>query len=472
MAATPERERDVAGHRENHHDYVVLGTGLVESIVAAALAVVGRDVLQIDENFYYGSSWGTVSADSLERLPNVVRVPESGRVDSRIFEKCSFDLTPLLAYADGPLISLLLTSGAHAYTEFVFTHVKIWSQERQSFVDVAASKRDVFKDTSLSLRQKNSLMKALKDLTGDHGPVQEHWREVFFRHGVINQIDEESEMTDTIVHGVCLADYDPSISSNKERHNDRSLALLEMYGRSVGKYPGHEMSPFLYPKYGGGEIPSAFIRLSAVRGALQMLRCKADVQPLPDAGAGFLVEVRGDDVDYRTTASKVIRGERREDENRRSVFMIVRGKLVEQHGRCLAAFPRASSSGGVIWMLQLDQSSGCCDVEGYSVVQFWTRAAPSTHGSVVEEFREILLRFFDCSGVVLDLDCPSDRGVEDKPRVLAMWTWDETCHPNGGMDNEKKYQSYHGIYDDAQKMFEKVCPDDSFPFSSSDSVGY
>ena len=42
------------------YDVVFLSTGLVESIVAAALAVSGKRVLQIDRNDQYGSSWSTV----------------------------------------------------------------------------------------------------------------------------------------------------------------------------------------------------------------------------------------------------------------------------------------------------------------------------------------------------------------------------------------------------------------------------
>ena len=47
-------------------DVIVVGTGLAESIVSAAVSRVGHTVLHLDPRDYYGGKWTTVNWDSLE----------------------------------------------------------------------------------------------------------------------------------------------------------------------------------------------------------------------------------------------------------------------------------------------------------------------------------------------------------------------------------------------------------------------
>uniref|UniRef100_A0A069DVP2 Rab proteins geranylgeranyltransferase component A n=1 Tax=Panstrongylus megistus TaxID=65343 RepID=A0A069DVP2_9HEMI len=49
------------------YDVIVVGTGLVESIVAAAASRIGKKVLHIDGNSYYGQQWATFSLDYFEQ---------------------------------------------------------------------------------------------------------------------------------------------------------------------------------------------------------------------------------------------------------------------------------------------------------------------------------------------------------------------------------------------------------------------
>ncbi|XP_066918385.1 rab proteins geranylgeranyltransferase component A 1-like [Clytia hemisphaerica] len=46
-------------------DVVIIGTGLGEAIVAASLSRIGKSVLHIDRNDYYGSHWATFNFDSI-----------------------------------------------------------------------------------------------------------------------------------------------------------------------------------------------------------------------------------------------------------------------------------------------------------------------------------------------------------------------------------------------------------------------
>lgn len=46
-------------------DVFVCGTGLTECIIAAACARIGKTVVHIDENDYYGNQWASFSFDQL-----------------------------------------------------------------------------------------------------------------------------------------------------------------------------------------------------------------------------------------------------------------------------------------------------------------------------------------------------------------------------------------------------------------------
>lgn len=41
-------------------DVVIEGTGLIQSLLAAALSRCGKTVLHLDRNPYYGEEWGTL----------------------------------------------------------------------------------------------------------------------------------------------------------------------------------------------------------------------------------------------------------------------------------------------------------------------------------------------------------------------------------------------------------------------------
>ncbi|XP_017757912.1 PREDICTED: rab proteins geranylgeranyltransferase component A 1 [Eufriesea mexicana] len=51
----------------NEYDVVVVGTGMTESIVAAAASRIGKKVLHLDSDEYYGGLWATFNFDGLQK---------------------------------------------------------------------------------------------------------------------------------------------------------------------------------------------------------------------------------------------------------------------------------------------------------------------------------------------------------------------------------------------------------------------
>ncbi|ONH69050.1 Rab proteins geranylgeranyltransferase component A [Cyberlindnera fabianii] len=60
-------EKPIPESIPDQFDVVIAGTGLAESVLAAALAWQGTNVLHIDANSYYGDSTATLTIDQLKQ---------------------------------------------------------------------------------------------------------------------------------------------------------------------------------------------------------------------------------------------------------------------------------------------------------------------------------------------------------------------------------------------------------------------
>ncbi|XP_027206545.2 rab proteins geranylgeranyltransferase component A 1 [Penaeus vannamei] len=70
------------------YDVIVVGTGLIECIVAAASARIGKKVLHIDQNDYYGGKWSSFTLQGIDQWTGSV---EKGAVKDNKAEKCELD---------------------------------------------------------------------------------------------------------------------------------------------------------------------------------------------------------------------------------------------------------------------------------------------------------------------------------------------------------------------------------------------
>lgn len=51
---------------DNNYDILIEGTGLAQSILAAAISRLSKKVIHIDKNTFYGSSFAALSIDQLD----------------------------------------------------------------------------------------------------------------------------------------------------------------------------------------------------------------------------------------------------------------------------------------------------------------------------------------------------------------------------------------------------------------------
>ncbi|KAJ6522786.1 FAD/NAD(P)-binding domain-containing protein [Mycena vulgaris] len=253
---------------EGAFDIIIAGTGLTESIAAAALAKAGFKVAHIDRNPYYGAGEASLSFEELIQWQNT---PKSGlgsftRSGDTIEQARAYaiSLAPSLIPSTGPLIEALVASGVARYGGFRLIERVCVYDSSGTVKPVPGSKEDVFKNKEISLVDKRRLMRFLMFAAGDfedkkelegHAdtPFPEYLRTVF----ALND-----EMINAIVYALayCLSPTDPTLPA---------LHRLRRYLRSAGRYGAN---PFLVGHYGSaGEIAQGFCRTAAVSGAVYIL---------------------------------------------------------------------------------------------------------------------------------------------------------------------------------------------------------
>ncbi|KAF3905161.1 hypothetical protein AA313_de0201630 [Arthrobotrys entomopaga] len=165
-------------------DAVIVGTGLRESLLAAALARAGKRVLHLDKNPYYGDEYAAFSGNEFETWVKnaeaagfqVVDYFVSDRPESSIIAKSrsyTLNLSPGFLYTTSPLLSLLVASNLNESLEFLkvggwFVHNPSQGIDG-SLVLVPNSREDVFNDQSLDARSKRLVVRALKSILGLEG---------------------------------------------------------------------------------------------------------------------------------------------------------------------------------------------------------------------------------------------------------------------------------------------------------------
>ncbi|KAJ6544042.1 GDP dissociation inhibitor-domain-containing protein [Mycena capillaripes] len=253
---------------EGAFDIIILGTGLAESVAAAALSKAGFKVAHIDQNPYYGDGEASLSFEELIQWQNVPRPGFSSfsRSGDTIEQAraYSISLSPSLIPSTGPLIDALVASGVSRYGGFRLIERVCVYDPSGTVKPVPGSKEDIFKNKEISLLDKRRLMRFLMFAAGefeDKKELEGHADTPFpdFLKSVFSLNDET---TNAIAYALayCLSPSDPTLPA---------LHRMRRYLRSAGRYGA---SPFLVGHYGSsGEIAQGFCRTAAVSGAVYIL---------------------------------------------------------------------------------------------------------------------------------------------------------------------------------------------------------
>ncbi|KAF5363533.1 hypothetical protein D9756_000567 [Leucocoprinus leucothites] len=256
---------------DSKFDVIILGTGLTESIVAAALSKWGFRVAHIDQNPYYGGEEASLTLEEFAKWIDSIS-STSGRFShgtrsgtvppyARHYSIC---LCPTINPALGSFVDALIQSGVSKYSGFRLLERVAVYDGTGAFRAVPGSKEDVFKNKDISLIQKRRLMRFLTFAVGDF----EQSSELQGKHDLpfTDFLDSVFSLSHELV---TVITYALAYSSQPIDSTISVLPRIRRYLRSVGRYG---TSPFLVGHYGGvGEISQGFCRTAAVNGAVYIL---------------------------------------------------------------------------------------------------------------------------------------------------------------------------------------------------------
>ncbi|KAG6890766.1 hypothetical protein C0992_012739 [Termitomyces sp. T32_za158] len=256
---------------DGNFDVIIIGTGLTESITAAALSKAGFRVAHIDENSYYGGNQASLSLDELvqwvdtmssSQHPKYTSVSRSAQIPSQT-KQYSICLSPSIIPSTGPVISSLISSGVAKYGAFRLLE-RVGVYKSGNIRSVPGSKEDVFKGKDISLIDKRRLMRFLKFAAGDFENEKEFEKadKMSFADFLSDIFSLKDDLHSALVFALafCFIPTEPAVPV---------LRRIRRYLRSIGRYGP---SPFLVGHYGGtGEISQGFCRASAVSGGVYIL---------------------------------------------------------------------------------------------------------------------------------------------------------------------------------------------------------
>ncbi|BFZ61357.1 Rab proteins geranylgeranyltransferase component A [Saitoella coloradoensis] len=267
----------------NIYDVVINGTGLPESILAAACARSGKSVLHVDTNEYYGSDWAALSLKELETWAKAHQENGSDAFTSAtlsIHDESSLgqarayaiDLSPRILYAKSKLIDVLVSSRISRYLDFKSLPTT-WvyqpeGNEECGLVKVPAGREDVFTSDKWDLLTKRRVMKFLKfAIDYDNEEIRRIWEgkseqalPVFL---AAPPFSLSPVLVSSITYAIALA------ASPEALCVQDALPLIHRHLTSLGIYGAF---PTMVPMYGGGgELSQAFCRAAAVKGATYVL---------------------------------------------------------------------------------------------------------------------------------------------------------------------------------------------------------
>lgn len=259
-------------------DVVIAGTGLIESILAAALAWQGSNVLHIDANNYYGDNTATLTIDQLKTWVQKVNnnevdgfknallyIPSGNELKSRDF---GIDLTPKILFAKSDLLSLLIKSRVYKYLEFLPLS-SFHFFENDNFEKMSNTKQDIFTNQSLSLITKRSLMKFIK-FAIDWENQQDVW-ENYKKESIEKFLKEQFKLEKPQIFELI---FSIGLCNNLSISTPEALARIKRYLISFDVYGNF---PVMYSKYGGaGEISQGFCRSAAVAGTTYKLNTRLE----------------------------------------------------------------------------------------------------------------------------------------------------------------------------------------------------
>lgn len=273
---------------EDEYDAIVLGTGLKECILSGLLSTTGYKVLHMDRNDYYGGEAASLNLNQLfaRFCPGVPVPPELG--PSRDY---NVDLVPKFMMANGKLVRTLIRTDVTKYLEFKAVDGSYVLNSKKVY-KVPASDGEALRSSLLGmfekLRARGFFIYVQEWDPKDPATHKGYDLRRMTMGALFKEYKLDPQTVDFVGHAIALHRDDSYLDEPAEL----TVRRMQLYHESLYRYAGLT-SPYIYPRYGLGELPQGFARLSAVYGGTYMLnRTDAKVAYDP-AGVAIGVTAEG-----------------------------------------------------------------------------------------------------------------------------------------------------------------------------------
>ncbi|AQK89347.1 rab escort protein 1 [Zea mays] len=297
-------------------DVVLCGTGLPESVLAAACAAAGKTVLHVDPSPFYGSLYSSIQLSSLASFLSREATPPTSTVAAAASDwhtvvdlhrrivysevetsgaapeparRFTIDLVgPRVLYCADEAVDLLLRSGGSHHVEFKSVEGGSLLYWEGCLYPVPDSRQAIFKDTTLKLKEKNILFRFFKLVQAHIAAASASADETGQGDAPARILEEDLDlpfveflkkqglppkMRAVVLYAIAMADYNQDGADPCEKliTTREGIDTIALYSSSIGRFANAE-GTFIYPMYGHGELPQAFCRCAAVKGAIYVLR--------------------------------------------------------------------------------------------------------------------------------------------------------------------------------------------------------
>eukprot|EP01100_Stratorugosa_tubuloviscum_P003828 TRINITY_DN1930_c0_g1_i1.p1 TRINITY_DN1930_c0_g1~~TRINITY_DN1930_c0_g1_i1.p1 ORF type:complete len:442 (-),score=237.95 TRINITY_DN1930_c0_g1_i1:143-1468(-) len=247
------------------YDCIVLGTGLKECILSGILSVEGKKVLHMDRNNYYGGESASLNLNQLfEKFFPGRKAPENLGAT----REYNVDIVPKFLMATGLMVKFLLKTGVERYLEFQAVQGSYVYKDRKIH-RVPTTASEAMSSSLMGLFEKRRCAEFLKYVQAykqDELKTHDNFdcasrpmSELYSKFGV------DANTQSFVGHALALHFNDNYIT----RPALETVERIILYRDSLMQYAGK--SPYIYPRYGLGELPQAFARLAAIYGGTYML---------------------------------------------------------------------------------------------------------------------------------------------------------------------------------------------------------
>lgn len=277
---------------DGEYDAIVMGTGLKECIMSGLLSTMGKRVLHVDRNNYYGADSASLNLTNLFGKFHGGKEPEQKFFDVLGSNRdYNVDLIPKCIMASGKLVKILIKTKCNRYLDFKSLDASyVYRGGRVYKVPTNAS--EAFGSSLLGLWEKNRFRVFLQFLQqySEDDPKTHQGKDLtkLTAREMFAKFSLDTGTVEFVGHAMALH-VDDSYLDEPALPTAEAIIL---YCYSLSAYGN---SPYIYPLYGLGGLPEGFSRICAIHGGTFMLNRSVDEILFDDDGKAWGVR-GGDDV--------------------------------------------------------------------------------------------------------------------------------------------------------------------------------